>query len=72
MMLMAAGFVAGLAGAFAVRRTMAAQLYSVGAMDPLVLSTVAVVLAIVAFMACMLPARRAARIDPIVALNDAQ
>jgi predicted permease len=72
MMLMAAGFVAGLAGAFAIRRTMATQLYSVGAMDPSVLSTVAVALAIVAFLACTLPARRAARIDPVIALNDAQ
>jgi predicted permease len=72
MMLMTAGFVAGLAGAFAIRRTMATQLYSIGAMDPSVLSTVAVALAIVAFLACTLPARRAARIDPIIALNDAQ
>jgi ABC-type antimicrobial peptide transport system permease subunit len=72
MTLMATGFVAGMVGAFAIRRTMAAQLYAVGPMDPLVLSIVAVALAVVAFLACMLPARRAARIDPLVALNDAQ
>lgn len=69
MTLMAAGFVAGMAGAFAIRRTMAAQLYSVGAMDPVVLGAVAAALAVVAFVACMLPARRAARIDPIIALT---
>ena len=69
MSLMAAGFVAGMAGAFAIRRTMAAQLYSVGPMDPVVLGAVAAALAVVAFVACMLPARRAARIDPIIALT---
>jgi len=72
MTLMAAGFVAGVVGAFAIRRTMAAQLYAVGPMDPLVLSIVAAALAVVAFLACMLPARRAARIDPLIALTDAQ
>jgi ABC-type antimicrobial peptide transport system permease subunit len=70
MVLMAGGFVAGVAGAFAVRRTMAAQLYGVGPMDPLVLGGVAAVLAVVALAACMLPARRAARIDPIIALSE--
>jgi putative ABC transport system permease protein len=70
MTLMAAGFVVGIAGAFAIRRTMAAQLYGVGPMDPLVLATVGTVLALVTFAACILPARRAARIDPIVALSD--
>jgi len=72
MTLMAAGFVGGVVGAFAIRRTMAAQLYAVGPMDPLVLSIVAAALAVVAFLACMLPARRAARIDPLIALTDAQ
>lgn len=70
MVLMAGGFLAGVAGAFAIRRTMAAQLYGVGPMDPLVLGGVAAVLAVVALAACMLPARRAARIDPIVALSE--
>jgi ABC-type lipoprotein release transport system permease subunit len=70
MTLMAAGFVVGMAGAFAIRRTMAAQLYGVGPMDPIVLASVGMVLALVTFAACTLPARRAARIDPIVALSD--
>jgi predicted permease len=67
--LMLGGFVAGVAGAFVVRRTIATQLYAVSAMDPLVLAVVAGVLAVVAFAACTLPARRAARIDPIIALS---
>ena len=70
MTLMAAGFAVGMAGAFAIRRTMAAQLYGVGAMDPVVLASVAAVLAFVTFAACTLPARRAARISPIVALTE--
>jgi putative ABC transport system permease protein len=39
-------------------------------MDPLVLSVVVVTLSIVALLACAIPARRAARIDPLVALAD--
>jgi predicted permease len=70
MTLMVAGFVVGITGAFAIRRTMAAQLYGVGPMDPLVLGGVATVLAIVTFAACTLPARRASRIDPIVSLSE--
>jgi len=70
MALLAGGFVAGVGGAFAIRRTMAAQLYGVGPMDPLVLAGVAAVLALVTFAACTLPARRASRIDPIVALSE--
>jgi putative ABC transport system permease protein len=70
MALMLGGFIAGMAGAFAVRRTMAAQLYAVSAMDPRVLGIVGGLLAVVAFAACTLPARRAARIDPIIALSE--
>jgi len=70
MALMAAGLVVGLAGAIAIRRTLEAQLYGVGALDPVVLGSVGVMLAAVAFTACSLPARRATRIDPMVALNE--
>jgi predicted permease len=68
--LMAAGVIVGLAGAVAIRRTLEAQLYGVGALDPVVLGSVGVMLAAVAFTACSLPARRATRIDPMVALNE--
>jgi putative ABC transport system permease protein len=70
MSLLAGGFLGGVGGAFAIRRTMAAQLYGVGPMDPVVLGSVAAVLALVTFAACTLPARRAARIDPIIALSE--
>jgi len=69
MMLLAAGFVAGIAGAFAIRRTMEAQLFGVGAMDPLVLASVGAVLGFVALTACLVPARRAAGTNPLTALN---
>ena len=68
--LLGVGLTLGLAGAFLVRRAMESQLYGVSAMDPLVLSLVAGLLALVALTACTVPARRAARIDPVVALGE--
>lgn len=67
---LAAGFTVGAAGAFAIRRTMETQLYGIGAMDPMVFGLVGGLLAVVALIACSVPARRAARIDPLVALNE--
>ena len=65
-----AGLVVGLAGAFVVGRAMKSQLYGVGAADPMVLGGVTAALVLVAFAACAIPARRASRIDPIIALAD--
>jgi len=62
------GVTIGLAGAFLLRRTMQSQLYEVGAMDPVVIGSVAAVLAAVALLAILLPARRAAKTDPVHAL----
>ena len=70
LLLLAFGVGVGLAGAFAIRRAMQTQLYGVQPMDPLVLTFVTVALAVVAFLACAVPARRAARIDPLVALTE--
>jgi predicted permease len=64
------GTVFGLAGAYLLRQTIQAQLYEVGAMDPRVVAAVAGVLGAVALVACMLPARRAATTDPMIALTD--
>lgn len=65
-----AGAALGLMGAFALRQTLQAQLYETGAMDPVVVAAVAAMLIIVALIACVLPARRAAKTDPLIALSD--
>ena len=68
--MIASGFVLGVAGALALRRSLESQLFGISATDPVVLVTVTGVLAIVALAACAVPARRATRINPIVALAD--
>ncbi len=68
--LIGGGFLFGTAGAWAVRRGIESQLFGVAAGDPVVLSVVALALAAVAFAACALPAHRAARIDPTLALAE--
>jgi predicted permease len=68
--LLAVGLIAGLGGAFLISRAMESQLYEVSTMDPIVLTSVAAVLAVVAIIACAVPARRASRIDPNVALAE--
>ena len=65
-----AGAVLGLAGAFFLRQTLQSQLYETGAMDPRVVGAVAAMLIVVAMIACVLPARRAAKTDPLIALSD--
>jgi predicted permease len=60
----------GLIGAFLLRQTLQAQLYETGAMDPRIVGGVAVMLIVVALVACVLPARRAAKTDPLIALSD--
>jgi putative ABC transport system permease protein len=67
--LVAAGFFLGAAGAFALRRSLESQLFDTSTADPLVLASVGSILAVVALVACVLPARRATRIDPVVALT---
>jgi putative ABC transport system permease protein len=63
------GIVAGLAIAFAGRKVLAASLYEVEAGDPMTLAGVAVILLAVAALASWIPARRAARIDPMTAIR---
>ncbi len=69
MLLAAAGVIFGVAGAFAFTRFMKSLLYEVSATDPATFAGIAMVVAIVAFVACYIPARRAARVDPQVALR---
>jgi putative ABC transport system permease protein len=66
------GIVVGLAGAFALTRLLASLLFGVGTTDPATFIWIPVLLAAVSFLACYLPARRAARLDPIKALSHGQ
>ena len=63
------GLVIGLAGAYGLTRLMASLLFGVGAKDPVTFAIVAPVLALVALLACYLPARRASKVDPIEAIR---
>jgi ABC-type antimicrobial peptide transport system permease subunit len=64
-----AGIVIGIGAAFALTRLIANQLYGVTPMDPLTIATVALILAGVAMLACVIPARHAAEVDPLRALR---
>jgi putative ABC transport system permease protein len=64
-----AGVVAGIAGALAATRAMSSLLYGVSATDPLTFIAVAILLAAVTLAACYIPARRAMKVDPMVALR---
>ena len=64
-----AGAVLGIAGAFVLGRAMQGMSYQIGAIDPVALAVVATVLLASALLACLVPARRAATVDPMAALR---
>jgi predicted permease len=69
-LLVAIGLGLGLGGMPALRQAMQAQIYGIDATDPTVIGIVVATLGIVAVTACLLPARRATQVDPIITLNE--
>ncbi len=69
MALSLSGVLIGLGGAFALTRAMKTLLFTVSATDPLTFAGVAALFACIALLACYLPARRAAKVDPMIALR---
>jgi putative ABC transport system permease protein len=69
LLLVGVGMVVGFLGALGAGRALTSLLYDVGSLDPAALLTAIVALAVVTVLACWFPARRATRVDPIVALR---
>jgi putative ABC transport system permease protein len=67
--LLALGVLFGLGGALALGKIMGTLLYKTEALDPAVFGSVTALLAIIALVACWLPARRATKVNPMIALR---
>ena len=68
-MLFRSGLALGIAGAIALAQWLSSLLFNVHGYDPVTLSLVSLVLLLTAVIACMLPARQAVRVNPIIALK---
>jgi predicted permease len=69
MLLVCVGIAAGLILAYWLTKWLSGWLYGVGATDPLTYGAIALLLAVVALLACRIPARRATKVDPMIALR---
>jgi len=69
MTIVAISLVVGVVGAFAATRLLNSLLFGIGASDPMTFIAIMLLVSVVAFLAAWLPARRAMRVDPIVALR---
>jgi putative ABC transport system permease protein len=69
MMLTLIGMAAGLLGAFALTRLMTSMLFTVKPTDPITFTTVALLLLLIALIACYIPGRRATKVDPVNSLR---
>ena len=69
MKLTAFGIVSGIGGAIALTRWMQSLLFNTSTTDPITFVLISVLLSLAAFFACYIPARRAAKVDPLVALR---
>ena len=67
--LMATGIVIGLSASYALTRFLASQIWGVSVTDPWTFAAVVTLIALVGLTACYIPARRAARVDPMIALR---
>jgi ABC-type antimicrobial peptide transport system permease subunit len=70
LLVVASGLILGLAGALALGRALEDQVYGVRPTDPLILGSVTLAAGLIALLACLSPARRAMRVDPLAVLND--
>jgi ABC-type antimicrobial peptide transport system permease subunit len=69
LLLTIAGVAVGLGGALALTQTIKSLLFEVSATDPMIFASIPLLLVVVALLACFVPARRATRVDPLVALR---